>query len=53
MFYVFIHSIIIHSQTYLTKLQYMAEIVTFKKWMIKTNILKTLLNPFLHHCPNF
>jgi len=21
--------------------------------MIKTNILKTLQNPFQHHCPNF
>jgi len=52
---VFIYSIISHSQTqsYLSKLQYIAEIVTFKKWMIKTNILKTLLNPFQHHCPKF
>ena len=30
-----------------------AEIVTFWKWMIKTNILKTQLNPFQHYCPNF
>jgi len=52
---VFIYSIIIHpqTQTYLSKLQYIAEIVTFKKWMIKTNIFKTLLNPFQHHCPIF
>jgi len=50
---VFIYSIIIQPQTYLSKLQYIAEIVTFKKWMIKTNILNTLLNPFQHHCPNF
>jgi len=50
---VFIYSIIIHPQTYLSTLQYIAEIVTFKKWMIKTNILKTLLNTFQHYCPKF
>jgi len=52
---VFIYSIIIHQQTetYISKLQYIAEIVIFKKRMNKTNNLKTLLNPFQHHCPNF
>jgi len=38
---VFIYSIVVHPQTHLSKLQYIAEIATFSKWIIKTNILKT------------
>jgi len=48
------HSII-HPQTSnnLIKLQYIADITAFLKWMIKKTLLKPRLNHFHHHCPKF